>query len=111
VSGQKSVYEHSIDGYYLKGTKAYSAWMQAWESAFGRKAVLVDNDVIAGLVRDRGYVPVLMPPGWYAAGLHNGLPSAVDVLTQFELGGIQIVATPPELVRIVDEVWGWLESF
>ncbi len=111
--------ETSLSGDYLKdryssGTrdKRQEEWKEALKIAAGDDGVATTGLTgVASHIVGKGYKPFVLPANWVDVLKDMDAPTEDKVLSASEKAG-EVLSDPTEdMVKALDEVWGWLTTF
>lgn len=110
-------FETELDSYYLLG--AYDTpkeaeqenWKAAWEATAGECVLIGEGNYhVAELVKRKGHEMASMPNNWGEVATRMGIPTALDILSDPEKKGREVITATPDAWKAVNTVWGWIQN-
>jgi len=112
---QRPVYEAGLDDYYICPSwetpkdEQKANWQQAWRAVASDAVLCGPSLAIADFVARKGHEPCCVSaPGIVAAAARFGIKTDIQVLTETERAGKQILPASEAAQTAVDTVWDWI---
>lgn len=111
----KTYYETSFYRYQLEDVARRNSelWKQAWLECFGDKSVMVgiEDGILARKAIENGYKPILFHnKEWINACIIGGIPTPIQVCTNIDHNGSEIIPPTKECILKLKEVWSILKE-
>jgi hypothetical protein len=110
-------FETNLDAYYMLPSwetakePEQEAWKAAWEATAGESVLLEEgNHAVAELVQRKGHKMTSLPSNWIETATRMGIPTALDILSDPEKKGREVITATPSAWKAVNTVWGWIQN-